>query len=168
MHKVSTKIVRTVFLSIATSLAMTRIVKHGHCEPTAESFRCWYQLWKYKASLTSDHPPHPPCLPQIACAIQKLLFWTWKNLQNITQHLQSLSRPFSKFDAKFNVNSLLNRHSAIELHIAKKLNQISHSNFLQQAINHIYLWLRKSKNNCDIVSKQLMLRHTVKVLITGG
>ena len=89
------------------------------------------------------------------------------------QHLQSLRRRFSKFDTKFNVNFLLNRHSAIELLIAKKLNQISHSNFLQQVINHIHLWLRKSKNNCDVVSKQLlnkeqMLRHTVKVLITDG
>ena len=89
------------------------------------------------------------------------------------QHLQSLSRRFSKFDTKFNVNSLLNRHSAIELPIAKKLNQISHSNFFQQVINHIRPWLRKSKNNCDIVSKQLlnkehMLRHSVKDLITDG
>ena len=91
----------------------------------------------------------------------------------ITQHLQCLSRRFSKFDTKFNVNSLLNRHSAIELPTAKKLNQISRSNFLLQVINHIHLWLQKSKNNCDIVSKQLlnkehMLRHTVKVLITDG
>ena len=79
---------------------------------------------------------------------------------------------FFQVDTKFNVNSLFNRHSAIKLPIAKKLNQISHSNFLQ-VINHIHLWLQKSKNNCDIVSKQLlnkkhMLRHTVKVLITDG
>jgi len=45
--------------------------------------------------------------------------------------------------------------------------------FFQQVINHIHLWLRKSKNNCDIVSKQLlnkehMLRHIIKVLITDG
>ena len=88
------------------------------------------------------------------------------------QHLQSLSRHFSKFDTKFNANSLINRHSAIELPIAKKLDQISQSNFLQ-VINHIHLWLRKSKNDCNIVSKQLlnkehMLRHTVKVLIIDG
>ena len=31
------------------------------------------------------------------------------------QHLQSLSRHFSKFDTKFNVDSLLNRHSVNEL-----------------------------------------------------
>ena len=89
------------------------------------------------------------------------------------QQLQSLSRCFSKFDTKFKVNSLLNCHSAIELPIAKNLDQISPSNFLQQVINHIHLWLQKSKNNCDIVSKQLlnkehMLCHTVKVLITNG
>ena len=57
------------------------------------------------------------------------------------QHLQSLSGRFSKFDTNFKVNSLRNRHSAIELPIAKKLNQISHSNFLQQVINHIQLWV---------------------------
>ena len=73
------------------------------------------------------------------------------------QHLQSLSRRFSKFDTKFNVNSLFNRHSAVELRIAKKLNQISHSNFLQQVINHIHLWLLvipsiASKHmNCEIL-----------------
>ena len=92
--------------------------------------------------------------------------------QNITQHLQSLSSHFSKFDTKFIVNSLLNRYSAIELPIAKKLNQISLSNFLQ-VINHIHLWLQKTKNNCDIVSKHLlnkehMVRQTVKVLIIDG
>ena len=48
---------------------------------------------------------------------------------NITQRLQSLSRRFSKFDTKLNVISLLNRHSAIELPIAKKLNQISQQLF---------------------------------------
>ena len=51
---------------------------------------------------------------------------------NIMQHLQSLSRRFSKFDTKFNANFLLNRHSAIELPIAKNLNQISHSNFFNK------------------------------------
>ena len=56
------------------------LLSDGHCKPTAKPFRCWYPLWKCKAFLTSDHPPYPPCLPQIACAIQKLLFWTWKNL----------------------------------------------------------------------------------------
>ena len=52
----------------------------GHCEPTAEPFQCWHQSWKCKAYLTLNHPPHLSCLPQIARAIQKLLFWTWKNL----------------------------------------------------------------------------------------
>ena len=75
-----------------------------------------------------------------------------------------------KTDTKFNVYSLLNRHFAIELQSPQKLNQISHNNFFQQVINHIPLLLCKSKNNCDVVSKQLlnrehMLHHTVKVLI---
>ena len=79
---------------------------------------------------------------------------------------------YAVFNTKFNINSLLNRHSAIELPIAKKLNQIS-QHFFTRSNHHIHLWLRKSKNNCDVVSKQLlnkehMLRHTVKVLITDG
>ena len=85
------------------------------------------------------------------------------------QHLQSLSHHFSKFDTKYSDNSLLNRHSAIELPITKKLDQISLSNFLGQVINHIHLWLRKSQNNSkQLLNKEHMLRHTVKVLITDG
>ena len=67
--KVSTKMVQIVPLSIPTSWQWRELLRDGHCEPTAEPFRCWYQLWKCKTSLTLDHPPHPPYLPQIACAI---------------------------------------------------------------------------------------------------
>ena len=85
------------------------------------------------------------------------------------QRLQSFCRTFAKFDTKFNFDSLLNRHFAIELLLSQRLNQMLHNNFFQQVINHIHLLLCKSKNNRD-VSKQLlnrehMLRHTVKVLI---
>ena len=80
------------------------------------------------------------------------------------QHLQSFCRSFSKFDTKFNVDSLLNRHFAIELLSPQKLNQISHI-FFQQVINHIHLLLCKNKNNCDVVSKQLLKRTYVSVKI---
>ena len=133
-------------------------------------FQCWHQSWKCKASLTLDQPPHSPCLPQIACAIQKLLFWTWKNLHEHHTTSSKFLSQFSKFDTKFNVDSSLTHHFAIELLSPQKLTQISHNNFFQQVINHIHLLLCKSENNCDVVSKQLvnrehMLPHTVKVLI---
>ena len=153
MPKVSTKTVLTVYLSIPTSLAVTKIVKRWSLP----------NLFNVGISCGSAMPPWFQIILHILSAFHKSLVPFKISCSgherisiNITQHLQSLSRCFSKFHTKFNVNSLLNRHSAIELSIAKKLNQILNSNFLQQVINHIYLWLWKSKNNCDIVSKQLL------------
>ena len=167
MPKVSTKMVRTVCLSIPTSLAMTQIVQLRSLQTKCRTFSMLVSVVEvqglpdFGSSSTSSLPSTNRLCHSKTCSEHGRISI------NITQHLQSLSRRFSKFDTKFNVNSLLNRHSSIELSIAKKLNSISHSNFLQQVINHIHLWLRKSKINCDIVSKQLlnkehMLRNTVK------
>ena len=172
LPKVSTKVVRTISLFIPTSLAMTRIVKRRSLQTKCQIFSMLVSVVEVQGlpdlgSSSTFSLPFTNCLCHL-----KTCSGRGRISINITQHLQNLSRRFSKFGTKFDVNSLLNHHSAIEFLIAKKLNQISHSNFLQ-VVNHIHLWLRKSKNSCNIVSKQLlnnehMLHHTVKVLITHG
>ena len=89
------------------------------------------------------------------------------------QHLQSLHLCFSKFNTKFDIDSLLKCHFAIELLSPETLKQILHNNFFQQAIYQIHLRLCKSKHNSIVVSKQLfnrrhILRHAVKALTPDG